>query len=96
MAKARTGSAMFFTAWAPRSSKRAATRFYRAADGSGATMPPGAASTCSRAAMFTPSPYTVPSAFDHVAQMDADPEAQAPLFRDIVGRAPERLNPAPP
>jgi hypothetical protein len=26
-------------------------------------MPPGSASPCSRAAMFTPSPYTVPSAF---------------------------------
>ena len=55
---------MFFTACSPWSSKLAATLPFTALRiDSDTVMPPGSASACSRAAMFTPSPYTVPSAF---------------------------------
>ena len=55
---------MFFTRCSPWSSKLAATLPRTAPrTASEIVMPPGSASPSRRAAMFTPSPYTVPSAF---------------------------------
>ncbi len=62
--KARTGCTMFFTACSPWSSNATALRLrcviWTVSD---TVMPPGSASASKRAAMLTPSPYTVPSAF---------------------------------
>ena len=62
--KVRTGSLMFLIRCSPRSSNLPPTLPFTATQtDSDRTMPPGSASPCNRAAMFTPSPYTAPSSF---------------------------------
>ena len=62
--KVLTGSAMFLTRCSPWASKRASVRPWTVLRTDSETVtPPASARPCSRAAMLTPSPYTLPSAF---------------------------------
>ena len=55
----RTDRGMFFRRWAPRSSKARVIRVSTSSRTSAVTqIPPGSASSCTRAATFSPSPYT--------------------------------------